>query len=55
MTCWNGLCIAGDCDEDSTQHVDATGQAWTQAPGSGEAILIGEPNHGLDPMLYPAD
>lgn len=26
--CWNGLCVAGDCD--GTHHVDATGAAWAE-------------------------
>lgn len=30
--CWNGFCIAGDCD--GTNHVDATGDTWEEAKGS---------------------
>jgi hypothetical protein len=29
--CWNGFCIAGDCD--GVAHVDATGDTWEQRRG----------------------
>ena len=29
--CWNGFCIAGDCD--GVSHVDATGETWKQRRG----------------------
>ena len=29
--CWNGFCIAGDCD--GVGHVDATGDTWEQRRG----------------------
>jgi hypothetical protein len=30
--CWNGLCVAGDCD--GARHVDATGTPWVQERGA---------------------
>lgn len=32
LVCWNGFCIAGDCD--GVNHVDATGDAWAQERGT---------------------
>jgi hypothetical protein len=31
VRCWNGLCIAGDCDGE--HHVDATGHTWEERQG----------------------
>lgn len=38
--CWNGFCIAGDCDAEN--HVDVTGHTWRQAEGDVYDPEIGE-------------
>jgi hypothetical protein len=29
--CWNGFCIAGDCDGE--HHIDPTGYSWSELDG----------------------